>query len=310
MIPQLLAVAAFAFFLTYLMPGDFITAQLHELPLSEIEAMRDVFGLDDPWPLQFIRWLGGLFRGDLGISLIHHRPVIEVIAGRVPNTFRLAVAQLILLYSIAIPFGILAGRYYRTWIDKSILLYGFIGLSLPAVVYGILLIFLFSFNLDVLPSRGSVDPIIYGTGTFFPIMISRLRHLVLPTLAGSTLSGVGIIYILRTQIIDGRSSDYATTARAKGIPESVIFRKHILRNSLIPFAQSIGMVFAGLFTGTLLLEILFSFPGMGELFFVSIMRQDTPVVSALIFIFAMLTALGVLIGDIALTIVDPRIRIR
>lgn len=309
MIPQLFIIACITFALSWLMPGDFVSLQIGEdRTWSEIQAMREQLGLDDPWYIQFWRWLGSVIRGDFGISAQHARPVIDVIGERAINTFWLSLMSTVMFFIIAIPLGILAGRFSGRLPDKVILTYGFVGLALPALVYAILLIFVFAIRLDWLPARGSVEAFAVGTG--FGEFVSRIRHLILPSIALSTFGGITTIYLLRTQIIDGKSSDYATTARSKGIPERVIFNKHILRNSLIPFAQSIGLVFIGLLIGSVLIERIFMYPGMGDLFLTSIQIRDFNVASALIVIYAALTVVGVLIGDIALTLADPRIRVK
>ena len=309
LIPQLFIIACVTFALSQLMPGDFVSLQIGgELTWSEIQAMREQLGLDRPWYFQFWTWFSSIIRGDFGLSAIHHRPVIDVIGERIVNTFRLSLVATLLFFAIALPLGITAGRFHRRLPDKVILLYGFIGLALPTLVLAILLIFIFGIRLEWLPARGSVDAFAVGTG--FGEFVSRLRHMILPATAMATFSGIGMIYVLRSQIIEGKASDYALTARSKGIPERVIFNKHILRNSIIPLAQGIGLTFVGLLTGTVLIEWIFIYPGMGDLFITSITNRDFNVASALILIFAAFTAVGVLIGDIALTIADPRIRIR
>jgi peptide/nickel transport system permease protein len=204
----------------------------------------------------------------------------------------------------------LAGRYYRTVIDKGILLYGFVGAALPSVVLALVLIYFFGIRWGWLPPIGSVDIMIYRTGDTFAIFMSRVQHLILPSLAMATFSGIGLMYTLRAGIVDGRSSDYAMTARSKGVPERVIFNKHILRNSLIPFAQGLGFVFISVFSGAVLIERIFRFPGMGDLFITSIESRDYGIVSGLVLFYSVLNILAVLIGDIALAATDPRIRVR
>ena len=314
LIPQLLLISLVTFALAWVMPGDIVSQRMlmedeQMMSLQEMYRMRELIGLDDPWYVQYTRWMSNILRGDLGVSFQHHRPVTELIRDRMGNTFRLSLTSVILVFAMAIPLGILAGRYYRKPLDKAIQLYGFVGVALPNVVFAILLVWLFSFRLGLLPFFGSIDPLVVGTGAFAEF-ISRIRHLILPTLAIAVGGGISTIYFLRSQIVEGRGSDYAMTARAFGIPEKVIFRKHILRNSLMPFAPVVGFIFVGLFSGSILLERLFSFPGMGDLFMTAITQRDNNVVSALVIIYASLSALAVLIGDITITIVDPRIRIK
>jgi len=310
MVPQLFVIMLVTFALQWMMPGDFVSNLVgSELTWQEIEAQRVQLGLDNPWYYQFWNWFTSVLRFDFGISAQHHRPVVDVIGERLSNTFWLSLAQTILLFALAIPLGIIAGRFARRWPDKLILLYGFIGMSLPVLVYAIILIFFFGFNLQWLPVRGSIDPVVVGTGAV-PELLSRLRHLILPTIAGATLTGVGMIYTLRIQIVDGSVSEYAKTARSKGVPSKVIFNKHILRNSLIPFAQGIGFTFIGLLSGTIFIEQIFSYPGMGQLFLNSIQIRDFAVASTLVLFYSFLSVIGVLIGDIAVTVADPRIHIK
>jgi len=312
-VPQLILITLFAFMLSDLMPGDWVAFQMvgGEFTFEEIQAERARLGLDDPWFVQYTNWLTSLVQGDWGHSHRANLPVRDVIFGyRFWNTIRLSLMSTIMFFLLAVPLGILAGRYYRRWPDKLIILYGFMGAALPNVVLGLVLIWFFGIYLSVLPPIGSVDTMVHAFGTPFEIFISQLRHLILPSMALATFSGIGMMYILRTGIVDGRSSDYAMTARSKGVPERVIFNKHILRNSLIPFAQGIGFTFTGLMGGSVLIENIFRFPGMGQLFVNSIVAQDTPVAIGLIFFYSALAVLAVLIGDIALAATDPRIRVR
>jgi peptide/nickel transport system permease protein len=190
-----------------------------------------------------------------------------------------------------------------------------VGAALPNIVLGLVFIFIFAIWLGWLPPLGSVDPFVYaafnrGDANAIQLFMSRIRHLILPSMAISFLSGIGMMYTLRAQIVDGRSSDYAMTARSKGVPERVIFGKHILRNSLIPFAQGIGFTFVGLFGGSVLIENIFRYPGMGQLYLTSVEQRNIPLASGLILFYSILAVLAVLIGDIALAATDPRIRVK
>lgn len=312
MIPQLFVIAAICFLLGWLMPGDFISSEFFgtEMTFEQMEQMREAMGLNNPWYQQFWDWITGIvLRGDFGMSAVHHRPVTAIIAERMVRTFWLALGQIIVSFGIAIPLGIIAGRYYRKAADNAILIYGFIGMALPALVWSILLIFFFAIRVSWFPFRGSIDATVIGTGMFNELG-SYLHHLVLPVIAGSIMTGIVNIYILRSQIVEGRGSDYALTAKSKGVPEKVVFNKHILRNSLIPLAQSIGFIVLTLIGGSVFIERIFNYPGMGDLFLSSIQRQDFAVANALILIFSAASVFAVLIGDIALTLVDPRIRVK
>ena len=157
MIPQLFLISLVVFMLAWLMPGDIVSQRMLQMedgePLSwmEIVAMRELHGLDDPWYVQYTRWMGSIVRGDFGISQQHHRPVIDLVRDRMGNTFRLSFVSMVMSFAIAIPLGILAGRFYRKLLDKGIILYGFVGMALPNLVLAILLVWLFAFRLELLP---------------------------------------------------------------------------------------------------------------------------------------------------------------
>ena len=311
MIPQLFVIAVVTFLLGYLLPGDFVSQHIgEEFTWQEIQHMREVLGLDAPWYEQFLRWFTAVIQGDFGTSRIHHRSVTSVIGDRIMNTVWLSLATTLVLIPLSVSLGILAGRFHGGKMDKGILTYGFVGMSLPNIVLGLLFIWLVALGWGILPARGSIDPLVAAFGDDFQIFVSRVRHLILPVLSIALGGGIGLIYMLRSQIIDGKSSDYATTARSKGVPERVIFNRHILRNSLIPFATTFGFLIVGLFSGTIFIETIFGYPGMGMLFITSINQQDFPVANILILFYAILSVIGILLSDIALTIIDPRIRVK
>jgi len=312
LIPQLIAISLFMFILAANMPGDAISGMINpDLPLEEMERMRENLGLNNPWYIRYIDWIGGIVQGDFGQSFAHRRAVTEVIGERIWVTFFLSLYTLVLTYSIAIPLGVIAGKRSGMVIDKAILTYIFIALAMPTMILGILMIFWFSpIGLDIFPLGGTVDPFTFAHGTQFEVLLSRLYHMTLPAVTGALVSVIGIVFMLRANIIDRKASDYVTFARSKGVPTNTIFGKHILRNSLIPVAAGLGLVIVGMFMGAIFIERIFNIPGIGLLFLDSINRRDFPVANALIIFFAFLTAMGVLLSDIILSIVDPRIRIR
>lgn len=341
LIPQLFIISLVTFALGVMMPGDALSGMIDpSLSPEAIQNQRELLGLDDPLPVRYIQWMfgrvaeenvvnddgtfeydadgnivtryrwrGGIIRGDFGQSFTHRRPVTTLIGERVANTFWLSLATMILTYLLAIPLGVLAGRYKGTLVDKGILFYVFVALAMPTLVLSILMILFFAFQLGWFPRGGSVDAMIVGSGDTWAILTNRLYHMVLPAMTGAVLGTIGIIFRLRANIIDRTYSEYVTLARSKGVPTGIIFRRHILRNSLIPVAAGFGFAISGLLMGQLFIEQIFQYPGMGLLFFQSVMARDFAVVNAIIIIFSMLSALGMLISDILLTIVDPRIRI-
>jgi len=237
----------------------------------------------------------------------HQRPVIDVIGDTLINTVRLSFLTTIFTYMLAIPLGLIAGRKSDTFIDRGIMVYTFVALSLPTIVLSIVNLIIFGFRLDWFPTGGSVDIRAIGG---FAVFFSRLHHLILPAATMAILSTVSIVYYLRSEIIDYESSDFVLTARSKGVPESKIYTKHILRNSFLPIASTIGFVVAGLFAGSIFIEIIFSYPGMGQLFLNSIVGRDFPVANVLIMFYAILTVIAILISDFIVILIDPRIHIK
>ena len=310
MIPQLFVLSLLIFLLAQLMPGDGLRGMVGPgMTQERIQELREIHGLDDPWYIQYVRWMGGILReGDFGRSLSHMRPVTDIIGERMMNTVRLSLLTTFFTYLIAIPLGVIAAKYKGTKVDRSIMVYTFVALSMPTVVFSLINLLIFSFRGGWFPWTGSVDATLtIGTFAYF---MSRLHHLILPAITLALLSTVAIIYFLRSEIIDFESSDFVTTARSKGVPEGRIYTHHIMRNALIPIAGHTGTMIILLFSGSIFIERIFSYPGMGQLFFDSIVARDFPVANTLIMFYAIITAVAMLLADIIISVIDPRIRIK
>lgn len=321
LIPQLFALSILIFLLAHFMPGDALRGMVGpDTAPAELERLRELHGLNDPWYTQYGRWMRSLiFEQDFGTSVTHNRPVLDIVRDRLFNTMRLSALTAVFTYMLAIPLGMIAGRKHGKAVDKAIMVYTFIALSMPTAVLSLLnlLLFGFGFNIEIFgfiistgifPVTGSVDAqAVAGTSAFF---FSRIHHLILPAITLASLSTVSIIYFLRSEIIDYETSDFVLTARAKGVPEGKIYSGHILRNAFLPIAGGMGTIVAGLFGGSVFIETVFSYPGMGELFLTSIISRDFPVVNMLVMFYAVLSVVAMLISDIIITIVDPRIRIK
>ncbi|MBO3091032.1 ABC transporter permease [Schleiferilactobacillus harbinensis] len=307
MIPQIIVLSLFVFLLAKMMPGDPFTGLITPTTsASQIARLRKEAGLDNPWYVQYVDWVGRALHGDFGMSYQMQRPVTAIIGERAINTLYLSVLSVILTYLIGIPLGVWAGRYEGTGIDTSIQFYNFISMSTPPFVVYLLAIAAFGFGLSWFPTSGSVS---VNASGFFGIMISRLYHIILPSLLIAFLGNAGIVQYLRSGIVDNKLEDYVKTARSKGVPERVVFNKHILRNSLLPIAAFFGNVITGLLSGSVFAETIFSYPGMGKLFVDSVGGRDYSIMTALILLYGILTLLGNLLSDIIMSIVDPRIRI-
>ncbi|MBC6342388.1 ABC transporter permease [Lactobacillus kimbladii] len=308
MIPQLIILSILVFFLAKMMPGDPFSGQINpNTDPKQIEALKRAAGLYDPVPVQYARWVGNLFKGDLGTSYIQHVPVTSLIADRAVNTFWLSLFSTVISYSIAIPMGISAGRHQDEWQDQAVQIFNYITLAVPPFVFYILGIWLFGFTLGWFPISGSISPNASG---FWGTLGSEIYHIILPGTLVALITTTSVVQYLRTGIVDNKVEDYVRTAHSKGVPEKVVFNKHILRNSLLPIASSFGTVITGLLSGSMIVESVFSYPGMGKLFLDSIGQRDYTTLTALILIFGFLTLLGNLLSDIIMSIVDPRIRIK
>lgn len=308
MIPQLIILSIIIFLLAKLMPGDPFTGLITpETSPAAIEELRRKAGLYDPLHIQYFRWMSNAFKGDFGMSYAFKIPVKNLIGERVNNTFILSLLSATLTYAIAIPLGMLAGRYQNSKLDKIVIVYNYISYAIPTFVLSLIMLWLFGYTLGWFPTTGSVS-LGVDKGTF-AYYLDKLHHILLPAITYSLLATTGIIQYLRNEVIDAKSLDYVKTAKSKGVPENVVYSRHIFRNSILPIAAFFGYTITGLLSGSIFIEKIFSYPGMGGLFVSSIMTRDYSVVTSLILLFGFLTLLGSLISDILLSIVDPRIRI-
>ncbi|MEE1131952.1 MAG: oligopeptide ABC transporter permease [Caryophanon sp.] len=308
MIPQLFVLSLLIFVMAQFMPGDPFTGSITpDTDPARIEELREKAGLNDPWYEQYGRWIGNAVQGDFGKSYTYKMEVSKLIGERALNTFWLSFISVILLYIIAIPLGVLAGRYSNSALDKSIILYSFVTYAIPTFVLALIFLYFFGYKLNWFPTGGSVD-VQYDQGTF-GYAWSKMYHMLLPAITYAILGTTSIIQFLRSEIIDAKAQDYVRTARSKGIPMRKVYTRHIFRNSLLPIAAFLGFTITGLLGGSIFIETIFSFPGMGQLFISSIGSRDYSVITALVMLFGFLTLLGSLLSDIIMSIVDPRIRI-
>lgn len=307
MIPQIIILSIIAFAFAKLMPGDPFTGMIDpSIDPAIIEQKRIAAGYYDPIHIQYFRWIGNLLQGDFGQSFVFKQPVLSIIMERMNNTIWLSLLTMVLTYAIALPLGMIAGRYQNSLADRIIVVYNFLTFSTPIFIFAILLLWMFGFGLGWFPTRGSVESGVEGIALIF----SRLHHMILPALTMAILSTTGTIQYLRTGVIDAKGQDYVRTARAKGVPEKVVYNRHIFRNSILPIASFLGYELTGLISGAVFVESIFTYPGMGQLFITSLSGRDYSVILALILIFGFATLLGTLLSDIIMSIVDPRIRVK
>jgi peptide/nickel transport system permease protein len=309
MIPQIILLSVIIFILAKMMPGDALSGLIDpNIDPATIEAKREALGLNNPWYVQYFDWIKNAVQGDLGQSFQFKMPVSEIIGQRLVNTVWLALLTLIITYLIAIPLGITSGRFNDTWGDRLITGYTYVGFGMPLFIFALVMLWIFGFKLGWFPSGGSVKPGL-DPGSF-EYIVSKFKHMLLPALSAALIATVGTVQYLRSEIIDIKQKDFIQTARAKGASESRVYNRHILRNSLLPIAAFFGYEITGLIGGSIFIENIFSYPGIGQLFLGSIQIRDYSVVTSCVLLFGIAAIVGSLLSDIILSIVDPRIRIK
>ncbi|MCY4481997.1 MAG: ABC transporter permease [Spirochaetaceae bacterium] len=297
----LFLVSSAVFFMFKLVPGDVAAVRLGiEQTPEALAALRAQLGLDRPLIVQYLTWLGGLVRGDLGTSYVDGAPVFGIVASRFFITLELVLVITVLSALISIPVAVVAAQRKGTLVDSGIRTLSMVGYSLPTYWWAILLMLLFSVALGWLPAGGYV----YPNRDFG----RHLLHLILPTLAMVLILVAAQVRFLRASILDIIQLDYVRTARAKGLSSRRVLYKHVLRNSLAAFITVVGLNFATLIGGMVIIEQIFTWPGLGWLIITSILNRDFPVVQgAVLFVAAIFVSVNLAV-DILYAALDPRIR--
>jgi peptide/nickel transport system permease protein len=273
------------------------------------ERLRTMYELDKPLHQQYWSWVKKLAVLDLGKSFSSdHRPVADKILERLPITILLNILSMLLILLIAIPIGILSAVHQDSPFDKITSVFVFVGFAIPTFWLALLLMIFFGVNLSWLPISGirSLNYEYLPAGAAFWDLI---KHLILPVLLSAFGGLAGLSRYMRSNMLEVIRQDYIMTARAKGLSERVVIYKHALRNALLPVITILGLSIPGLIGGSVIFETIFAIPGMGQLFYMSVMARDYPVVMGILFIGAALTLLGNLIADVSYAVADPRIRV-
>src|SRR3972149_5367844 len=304
--PLLLGITLGIFLLIRLVPGGPLSAYEGnpDVTPQDLARLRQQLGLDAPLPVQYVRWLGRLGRGDLGWSLVSHRPVTSMIGERLGNTAYLMGLALVLTFAIALPAGIISARRQYSWFDHAVTTMSFAGFSMPTFWSGLLAILVFSVWLRWLPAGG-----VYTVGEAF-YLAGRLRPLVLPLGILTLFSPARYTRYLRASMLEVLGQDYIATARAKGLGGGAIIQKHALKNATTPAVTIVALDLPQLFSGALITETMFSWPGMGRLYWEATLRMDYPGLMGVMAIAAALVVLFSLLADLAYAVLDPRIRYR
>jgi peptide/nickel transport system permease protein len=313
-IPLVLGIATIIFFVVNLAPGDPAALYFQQgVPPEVLEQIRRNFGLDQPIHIRYWRWMVAFFTGDFGYSYAHARPVVDIILETLGPTLILAGSTLVLIFVIGVVVGVLQSVRQHRPLDRILSVISLFFYSMPSFWLGLMLMLLFALKAHewgwpiALPPTGmtSVD---HEFMSFGEQMVDRLRHLILPVLTLSLVMAAGIARYTRGQMLEVIRQDYIRTARAKGLPERQVVIKHALRNSLLPVITLLGLYLPLLFSGSVFVEVIFSWPGMGRVIVESIFQRDYPLVMATSFIFALVVVLGSLIADVLYAVADPRIR--
>ena len=312
MIPLFLGITLISFIVIHLAPGSptDIYAQFNPKVSPEFQQrLKKLYGLDKPLYEQYWTWLKRLVKFDFGRSFAPDgRPVWEKIKERLPITITINILSMLLIFIIAIPLGVIAAVKHGTLFDKVTTVIVFIGYATPGFWLALLLMMLFGIKLGWLPLSG-IKSLNYETLNFCGKFFDLTKHLILPVFVSAFGGLAGLSRFVRASMLEVIKQDYILTARAKGLPERVVIYKHALKNALLPVITIMGLSVPGLIGGSVIFESIFAIPGMGQLFYASVMARDYPTIMGCLVIGAALTLLGNLIADISYALVDPRIRV-
>ena len=307
----LLLASALSFFVIQLAPGNFLD-QYRQSPQFSPETLAQLetqFGLDQPGWRQYLNWLYQvIFHGNFGLSFSYQRPVIDLLWERVPNTLLLSFAAILMTWLIALPMGIAGAVNQNRFLDRVLRVLSYLGQGMPTIVTGLLLLFFAQSVAPLFPIGGRTS-IIHDDLNWFGRLLDVGWHLVLPTLALSITSFAGLQRITRGQLLDVLRQNYIQTARAKGLSENRVVYVHALRNAVNPLITLLGFEFASLLGGSFMTETYFNWPGLGKLTLEAVQSQDLYLVMASLVIAAVMLIIGNLLADLALSFVDPRIRL-
>jgi peptide/nickel transport system permease protein len=295
-VPVVVGVSVLVFSIIHLLPGDPVALMLsgatgtQELMLE----LRAQLGLDDPLPVQYARFVRHAVVGDFGRSVFSHRPVMEEIRDQLPSTLQLATAAMAIAVGVGLVLGVISAIWHHTWVDRAAMVLALAGVSMPSFWLGLVLIFVFSLKLGWLPATGQ----------------SGAGRLILPAATLGLGYSAVIARLVRSSLLEVLQNTYVATARAKGVPEQLVVLKHALGNALIPVVTLVGVQAGNLLAGTIVVETVFSRPGMGRLAVTAVLDRDYPLIQGVVFVSALGYVLVNLLVDLSYLVLDPRIRHR
>ncbi len=316
MIPTLVIISIISFIIIQLPPGDYLASYIARLESrgsnvdqATIDSLRMRYGLDDPLIVQYFKWLGNiLLHGNFGYSFEWRLPVSQLILERLPMTFLVATASLLFAWSVALPIGIFSAVKQYSLADYFFTVLGFLGLGIPNFMLALVFLYLSNryFGLSV---GGLFSPAYLNASWGIHKILDLLSHLWIPVIIIGTAGTAGLIRITRANVLDELRKPYVETARAKGLHPMMLILKYPVRIALNPFISSIGFILPGMISGEVIVSIVLNLPTTGPLLYSALLSQDTYLAGAFVLMLAVLTVIGVLISDILLAWLDPRIRL-
>lgn len=314
LVPTLLVISVVTFVIIQLPPGDYVTTRIMSMQAQgevidegEIQALRELYGLDKPYVVRYFGWLGGLMVGDLGMSMEHNRAVTELIGERLGLTVGLSLSALIFTWALAIPIGIYSAVRKYSVGDHVVTFLGFIGLATPNFLLALLFMYVSSAFFGI-PAGGLLSPqyqdMPWSVGKAFDLFL----HLLAPVVIIGTAGTAGLIRVMRGNLLDELNKQYVITARAKGLSPVKVLLKYPVRIAINPLVSTIGWVLPAIISGEAITSIVLGLPTTGELLFSALMNQDMYLAGSLLMVLSLLTVIGTLISDLLLILLDPRIR--
>jgi peptide/nickel transport system permease protein len=301
---------AFIAFMLFQYVGDPVNSMLgQDATQQQRDELRRDLGLDRPFPLQFVRFVGNAVRGEFGLSLRQGRKVSTLIVERFPATLELAVAAAVIALGVGVPLGVYAALRKGSFGSQLVMTVSLLGVSLPTFLIGILLILVFAVTLKMLPSFGRGDVVAFGTWTTGLLSVDGWKHLILPAITLSVFQLALILRLVRAEMLEVLRTDYVKFARARGLQDRAVYFGHALKNTLVPVITITGLQLGSLIAFAIITETVFQWPGMGFLFIQAVQFADIPVMAAYLCLIALIFVIVNLVVDLLYFLVDPRLRI-
>ncbi|MFT8349297.1 ABC transporter permease [Clostridium saccharoperbutylacetonicum] len=307
MIPTLIGVSILIFFLFAAMPGDYFDSFVRLNP-SRLAELKALYGLDQPVVKRYFMWISGVLSGNLGFSLKYQEPVTSLLNKYMWNSFIVAIVSVIISWTAALIIGVASAVKQNSWFDRIITVGVFVFMSFPSFFLGLLMIKFISVDLNILPIGGMIDT--GSTTTGFAYILEVGKHMVLPVSLLTLLSLGSLTRYFRSGMIDVIKMDFIRTARAKGLKEKTVIVRHALRNAILPAITLLAFELPGLFSGAIITEQIFNWPGVGHIQLEAVSTRDYPVLMSFTLLLAALTIMGNLLADVLYAYADPRIRLK